>query len=180
MEYVMKTIRTFFKERQMNRGEFFLVWTINVAMTMISIFTIECFDKITPGILITLSRGIVILSSIISLIHATNCRLRDAGRSKWWYLTNLIPLGNLVFIILLLCAKSSSGGTGGGIHKNHTALKDEGGGAGVIAGASKTINRSLSRGEGGKAGGISNTRKSSGVDGGGKNASLGSTPILNV
>ena len=54
----------------------------------------------------------VALASLVPWISITIRRLRDAGRSGWWLLLAVVPLGNAVLVVLL-ALPSISGGAGG-------------------------------------------------------------------
>lgn len=52
--------------------------------------------------------GLVLLAVAVPTIAVTVRRLHDTGRSGWWYLISLVPLGSIV-VIAFACIDSSSG-----------------------------------------------------------------------
>lgn len=102
----MKLVRYYFKKELMQRREFFHTWLFISVLFLVSIFSIEAFSKMLPDLIVYILRGFCILTEIVVMVHATNCRLRDAGFSRWWYLLNLIPFGNIAFLVILFFFKS--------------------------------------------------------------------------
>ena len=102
MDWYLKVLRQYMDfDGRARRKEFWIFTLFNLAMVIVltiveRILGMTLYLKYWGGL-----TSLYLLFVMLPTIAVSVRRLHDTGRSGWWYLLNIIPLGSLVLLVFL-------------------------------------------------------------------------------